>query len=111
MTAQRLRIGIAAGVGVAVGGAVALVHRRRTGYAEQGYELEGELDVGSPAFLRALEALTGAPVSLGNDLSVLFNGDEIFPVMLETIGAASPRSTCSRSCTGAARLPCRWPRP
>ncbi len=88
MTAQRLRIGIAAGVGVAVGGAVALVHRRRTGYAEQGYELEGELDVGSPAFLRALEALTGAPVSLGNDLSVLFNGDEIFPVMLETIGAA-----------------------
>jgi hypothetical protein len=66
MTAQRVRIGIAAGVGLAVGGAAALVHRRRTGYAEEGYELEGELDVGSPAFLRALEALTGAPVSLGN---------------------------------------------
>jgi cardiolipin synthase len=89
MTARRVRIGIAAAAGVTAGGVAALVHRRRTGYAEQGYELDGELDVGSPEFIRALEALTGAPVSLGNDLSVLFNGDEIFPAMLETIGAAS----------------------
>ena len=88
MTSQRVRIGIAAAAGVTLGGVAALVHRRRTGYAEQGYELDGELDVGSPEFLRALEALTGAPVSLGNDLSVLFNGDEIFPVLLGTIGAA-----------------------
>ncbi len=89
MTSQRVRMGIAAAAGVTAGGVAALVHRRRTGYAEQGYELDGELDVGSPEFLRALEALTGAPVSLGNDLSVLFNGDEIFPVLLETIGAAT----------------------
>jgi len=88
MTSRRVRIGLATGAGLAAGGVAALVHRRRTGYAEQGYELDGELDVGSPEFLRALEALTGAPVSLGNDLSVLFNGDEIFPAMLETIAAA-----------------------
>jgi cardiolipin synthase A/B len=86
--AQRVRIGITAGAGIAAGGLAALVHRHRTGYAERGYELDGELDVGSPEFLRALEALTGAPVSTGNDLRVLLNGDEIFPVLLETIGAA-----------------------
>jgi cardiolipin synthase A/B len=88
MTSQRVRVVIAAAAGVTAGGLAALMQRRRSGYAEQGYELSGELDVGSPEFLRALEALTGAPVSLGNDLSVLFNGDEIFPVLLETIGAA-----------------------
>ena len=35
----------------------------------EGYQLGCELDVGSPEFLRAMEALTGAPVSLGNDLT------------------------------------------
>ena len=32
--------------------------------------------------------MTGAPVSYGNDLEVLINGDEIFPAFLETIGSA-----------------------
>lgn len=85
---SRARIGIAAVSSVAAGG-VALAMRRRSGYAEQGYELDGELDVGAPEFLRALEALTGAPVSEGNDLRVLINGDEIFPVVLETIASAT----------------------
>jgi cardiolipin synthase len=88
VTSQRVRTGIAAGVALAAGGVAALVHHHRTGYAERGYEPGGELDVSSPEFLRALEALTGAPVSTGNDLRVLINGDEIFPVVLETIGAA-----------------------
>jgi cardiolipin synthase len=88
MLSQRLRLGIAAGVGLAATGTAALVHRHRTGYAEKGYELDGELDVGSPEFLRALEALTGAHVSTGNDLRVLFNGDEIFPELLQTIAEA-----------------------
>ncbi len=88
MMSQRLRLGIAAGVGLAATGTAALVHRHRTGYAEKGYELDGELDVGSPEFLRALEALTGAHVSTGNDLRVLFNGDEIFPELLQTIAEA-----------------------
>ena len=47
MTSQRVRVGITAGLGVAAAGAAALVHRHRTGYAERGYELNGELDVGS----------------------------------------------------------------
>jgi len=89
MTSQRARFGITAGLGVAAVGVATLIHRHRTGYAERGYELNGELDVGTPEFLRALEALTGAPASEGNDLRVLFNGDEIFPVLLETIAAAS----------------------
>ena len=89
MASARTRIGISAAACVAAGGVAIGVHRRRSGYAEQGYELNGELDVGTPDFLRALEALTGAPVTEGNDLRVLTNGDEIFPVVLETIAAAS----------------------
>lgn len=88
MTSQRARIGIAAMAGLAVTGVAASVHRRRSGYAARGYELNAELDVGSEAFLRALEALTGAAVSEGNDLRVLVNGDEIFPVLLEAIATA-----------------------
>jgi cardiolipin synthase len=89
VASSRTRTGIAAVASVAAGGAALAVHRRRTGYAEEGYELSGELDVGAPEFLRALEALTGAPVSEGNDLRVLINGDEIFPVVLETVAAAT----------------------
>ncbi len=88
MASARTRIGITAAACVAAGGVAIGVHRRRSGYAEQGYELNGELDVGTPDFLRALEALTGAPVTEGNDLRVLTNGDEIFPVVLETIAAS-----------------------
>jgi cardiolipin synthase A/B len=88
MTSSRTRVGISAAACLAAGGVATAVHRRRSGYAEQGYELSGELDVGAPDFLRALEALTGAPVSEGNDLRVLINGDEIFPIVLETIAAA-----------------------
>src|SRR5689334_10519949 len=55
---------------------------------DNGYELVGELDISSEAFLRAVEAITGAPISYGNKVSVLTNGDQIFPAMLETIYAA-----------------------
>ena len=63
-----------------------LRHRRERG---EGYELHGEqLDVSSEAFMAAAEALTGAPVSTGDDVDLLINGDEIFPAFLETIDAA-----------------------
>jgi cardiolipin synthase A/B len=62
-----------------------LRHRREGGH---GYELAGELDVRSERFLRAVEALTGAPVSYGNEADLLINGDEIFPAFLETIEGA-----------------------
>ncbi len=63
-----------------------LRHRREQG---QGYTLRGEeLDVGSDDFLRATEAITSAPISQGNDIELLINGDEIFPAMLETMAGA-----------------------
>ena len=62
-----------------------LRHRRESGH---GYTLRGEVDVGEPNFLWAAEALTGAPVSYGNDVDLLINGDEIFPAYLEAIRGA-----------------------
>jgi len=62
-----------------------LRHRREGGH---GYELEPSLDVAGDSFLRATEALTGAPVSYDNDVELLVNGDNIFPAFLETIGSA-----------------------
>jgi cardiolipin synthase A/B len=63
-----------------------LRHRREQGH---GYQLRGErLDVGDREFLRAAEALTAAPISDGNDVELLINGDRIFPAFLETIERA-----------------------
>jgi cardiolipin synthase len=59
-----------------------LRHRREGGH---GYRLRGEVDVREPSFLRAAEALTGAPVSHGNDAELLINGDEIFPAYVGAI--------------------------
>lgn len=69
-----------------------LRHRRESGH---GYDLHGadELDVRDPGFLRAAEALTGAPISIGDDVELLINGDAIFPVYLETIREAQ-RTLC-----------------
>jgi len=53
-----------------------------------GYRLDDPLDVRKEDFLRACEALTGAPISRGNELDLLINGDRIFPAMLETITEA-----------------------
>jgi cardiolipin synthase A/B len=76
--------------GVAAAGAAwyaadSLRHRREGGH---GYELRGEVDVSEPSFLRAAEALTGAPVSYGNDVDLLVNGDQIFPAYLDAIRGA-----------------------
>ncbi len=63
-----------------------LRHRRERG---RGYALRGEeIGVESRAFLRAAEAITSAPISEGNDVDLLINGDEIFPAFLETIAGA-----------------------
>src|SRR5829696_8107887 len=73
--------GVAA-AGVAWYAADSLRHRREGGH---GYRLRGEVDVREASFLRAAEALTGAPVSYGNDAELLINGDEIFPAYLGAI--------------------------
>ena len=64
-----------------------LRHRREHG---NGYTLHGhaDLDVGEAEFMRAAETLTGAPISTGDDVELLINGDEIFPAFLETIEQA-----------------------
>ena len=49
-----------------------LSHRRERG---QGYELRGDVDPTDPAFMRVAAELTGAPVSQGNDIELLVNGD------------------------------------
>jgi cardiolipin synthase A/B len=60
-------------------------HRREGGF---GYELAADLEVDSPDFIRAAEALTGAPITTGNEVELLINGDAIFPTFLETIRSA-----------------------
>jgi cardiolipin synthase len=80
-----------AAAGAAWYGTESLRHRRESGY---GYDLRGgELDVRDEHFLRAAEALTGAPISWGDDVELLINGDEIFPAFLETIRGAE-RTIC-----------------
>ena len=59
-----------------------LSHRREGAF---GYEIELDLAVSSPDFLRAAEALTGAE---GNAAELLINGDRIFHAFLETIESA-----------------------
>jgi cardiolipin synthase A/B len=62
-----------------------LRHRREGAF---GYDLVGGVEVSSPDFVRAAEALTVAPVTEGNEAELLINGDRIFPAILETIEGA-----------------------
>ena len=62
-----------------------LRHRREGAF---GYELAESVPVDSPEFLRAAEALTGAPISHGNEVELLINGDQIFPAFLDTVSSA-----------------------
>lgn len=67
-----------------------LRHRREGAF---GYDLGTTLDVESPDFLRAAEALTGAPISEGSEVELFVNGDAIFPVIMETIRSAQKTLT------------------
>jgi cardiolipin synthase A/B len=86
--ADRRRWAWRAAVGAAALGwyaADSLRHRRESAF---GYNLDTEIETGSDDFLRAAEALTGAPISEGNDVELLINGQRIFPAFLETIRSA-----------------------
>jgi cardiolipin synthase A/B len=72
-------------LGLAWYAADSLRHRREGAF---GYDLRQDIEVGSDDFIRASEALTGAPISHGNDVELLINGDEIFPAFLETVRGA-----------------------
>lgn len=60
-------------------------HRREGG---RGYTIDDPPEVGGEAFLRSAESLTQAPITRGNDIELLINGDRIFPCFLETIRSA-----------------------
>ena len=67
-------------------GSESLRHRREQG---EGYELRGDgLDVRDERFMATAEALTGAPISEGDEVELLINGDRIFPAFLDTIRQA-----------------------
>ena len=75
-----------AAAGLAWYSADSLRHRREEG--SSGYELAGDVSVTDPTFMRAAEALTAAPITEGNHIELLVNGDAIFPRYLETIAGA-----------------------
>ena len=62
--------------------------RRRRKDARRGYVVPPGIAVDSEEYLRAVEAVTGAPVAPGNRIDTLVNGDRIFPVLLDTIRSA-----------------------
>jgi cardiolipin synthase len=78
------------GAGLAWYAAESLRHRREGAF---GYNLGAEIEVASDDFLRAAEALTGAPISDGNRAELLVNGDRIFPRFLEAIRSAEQTLT------------------
>ena len=83
---RRYRLAGAVGVAaLAWYAADSLRHRREGAF---GYEIGTDLDVAEDDFLHAAEALTGAPISEGNEAELLINGDRIFPAFLETIRSA-----------------------
>ena len=52
------------------------------------HEMLPSLTVGDPAFVSTLEALLATPVLGGNRVTLLLNGDEIFPAKLAAVRAA-----------------------
>ena len=77
---------IAGGLGVAGFYAYEAVQYHRS--ASRGFTLEDPPVPGTADFDRLVEALTVAPLRKGNRVTVLKNGSEIFPAMLEAIRAA-----------------------
>jgi cardiolipin synthase A/B len=77
---------ILGGLGLAGVYAFEAAQYRRT--AAKGYQLQDPPTPGTADFARLVEALTIAPLRQGNRVTVLRNGDEIFPAMLEAIQQA-----------------------
>jgi cardiolipin synthase len=83
---RRYRLAALAGTAAAAWYAADSLRHRREGAF--GYDLETDLQVDSEDFMRAAEALTGSPITTGNDAELLINGDRIFPCFLETLRGA-----------------------
>jgi cardiolipin synthase len=76
------------GATVSQGGTLLARAARSVRPATQGWTVADVPSVAEPEFARLVEALTDAPVTHGNRVRVLRNGDEIFPAMLEAIRSA-----------------------
>lgn len=77
---------VGAGLGLAGIYAYHVAQYRRA--AGEGFDLPNPPAVGSGEFAGLIEALAQAPRREGNRLTILRNGCEIFPAMLEAIGSA-----------------------
>jgi cardiolipin synthase len=75
-----------AGLGLAGAYAYNVARYRRA--AGQGFDLPQPPAVGSHEFAAFIEALAQAPRRPGNRITILRNGGEIFPAMLEAISSA-----------------------
>ncbi len=53
----------------------------------QHYSIEA-VQLGEPSFFPSLEANTGAPITPGNRVDILLNGNDVFPAMLEAVRSA-----------------------
>jgi cardiolipin synthase A/B len=73
---------VATGVMAALSHAIAL---RDPGLA---FAVDHEMTVDSPAFLESMEGSTGVPLMGGNAVTILNNGDEFYPSMLDAIRGA-----------------------
>src|SRR6266536_6522078 len=78
--------GAVVGLGLAAAYVFDAAQYRRT--AAKGFEVLDPPQPGTADFARLVEVLTVAPLRQGNRVTVLRNGCEIFPAMLEAIRAA-----------------------
>jgi cardiolipin synthase A/B len=76
------------GAGVGLAGIYAYNVARYRRAASRGFDLPHPPAVGSHEFAALIEALTQAPRRPGNRITILRNGREIFPAMLEAISSA-----------------------
>jgi cardiolipin synthase A/B len=76
--------------GAAIGLGLAAVVMRMVAPLERPplYGLEHNIAVGSKAFVESVAGVTGAPFMDGSQVTVLNNGDEFYPAMLEAIAGA-----------------------
>jgi cardiolipin synthase A/B len=81
-----LTVAAAAGAGLGAIYAFEAAQYRRT--AAKGFEMRDPPAPGTADFARLVEVLTVAPLRQGNRITILRNGDEIFPAMLEAIRQA-----------------------
>jgi cardiolipin synthase A/B len=82
LATDRWGLAIGAGLMAALSHAIAL---RDPGLA---FAVDHEMAVDSPAFLNSMEGSTGVPLMAGNRVTLLNNGDEFYPSMLQAVRGA-----------------------